>query len=122
MDAPAPFTHATPSPCRLAWTGGSDLPPEWRYSAGTSAVDRAGFHALVRAAGLPIAELRRMGFKDSELAEGLADVPVERAARLLGRIAWDAIWGAAGDCWHDASGQQMVALSLGLKAVRAWFT
>lgn len=134
-DAPAPFTTDTPSACRAAWTGGVGLPPQWRYYLGIDAVDTAGFHALVRAAGLPEAELLHMGFTAQELRGDTGSyVWRERAVQLLGRIAWDSEYGD-GECraWNSTRAKDPGGLPaclivdrravtrLGTAVVEAWF-
>jgi len=119
--APRPFTTATPSACKRAWTGGVGLPPLWERYRGIEAVDTAGFHALLRAAGLPEAELRHMGVRPHELA--FSDVTyLERAEEVLGRIAWDAEYGAAGRRFGDSPFDAGLAVILGRAVVRAWFS
>ena len=82
-----------------AWVGGVRRKPTWRRVRG--GLDRAGFHALLRAAQLPLTELRHMGADDEMLARTGAYVEESGAILLLGRIAWDSELGELGLPWAE---------------------
>ena len=102
-----------------AWYGGVRRKPTWQRRPGL--IDRAGFHALLRAAQLPIAELRHMGASDEMLAKGTW-VEESGAIMLLGRIAWDASWGIEGSVWTDSPLHRAHAAGMGRKIIEEFFT
>lgn len=111
MTAPAPF-DALREPDPEGWRGGRKAPPAWRRNA-TGEVDAAGFHALLRSAGLPRAELLHMGCPAWALdRSGPLWIPLMTAAPLLGKIVLD---------YHEReplSGQEYLE---GCRVLMAWF-
>ncbi len=108
------------STCPAAWHGGLRTEPLWARWGRLRCIDRAGYHALLRAAGLPYAELRRMaGDGSAYLSERGTLVPLEAAELLLGRIAWDHWYGERGIAFHEDA--VPTADAMGADQVRAWF-
>lgn len=107
--------------CRLAWRGGSRIAPSWCYWQLIAAVDGVGFHALVRAAGLPRAELIHMGATPELLSSSSRPVTIEHAAPLLGRIELDREYDSTGGHYADIQHEQAYALQLGLSVIARHF-
>jgi hypothetical protein len=103
-----------------AWTAGVfslELPP---WSRSDSNLARHGVHWLLRAARLPEAELLHMGATRAMLsAEATTPLAVRWVAPLLGRIAWDARYGEAGNVY--CSEDKPSVLRMGHDIIEAWF-
>ena len=94
------------------------MPSGWMRKGGC--VSTGGLLVLLESAVLPKAELLHMGATASLLGHRPAPLtPVEVAAYLLGRIAWDAAYGTQGSA-YDASDQYDV-MKLGHDAIHGWF-
>lgn len=117
MPSLAPFDDLTESPCRLAWHGGLRRAPTWARDPELLLLDTAGVHVLLRAAGLPRAELLHMGWREWALsASAPATISERLVAPLLGRAVLD-------DCtfapWSDALLRH--ATGLGHKVLERYF-
>lgn len=114
---PAPFSRPLPTPVD-GWRGGLRGRVTWRRWPG--AVDTSGLHALLRASGLPREELLHMGCPPHLLRSGAPSItPIDEAAAILGRIAWDALYGTHGDVWCRAD--EHAGQRLGVLVIREWF-
>lgn len=88
------------------------MPSGWMRKGGC--VSTGGLLVLLESAVLPKAELLHMGATASLLGHHPASLtPVEVAAALLGRVAWDACDGACGCVWRGSSAQAAGAEALG---------
>lgn len=116
-----PFDDLTESLCPLAWHGGLRRPPTWARDPELLLLDTASVHVLLRAAGLPRAELMFMGWGDWALsASAPATISERLVAPLLGRIVLDASMGSAiGLAWSDA--QFSVATAAGQRVLERYF-
>lgn len=106
-----------------AWVGGARRKPTWRRANGQ--LDRAGFHALLRAAQLPLTELAHMGAEPGEagiLARKGQWVEESEAIMLLGRIVWDITYGSVGAVWESGAHQFQCAEHLGHTVVMEFFS
>lgn len=112
-----------PSTDQFAWLGGVWSTPVWRRWLAIDSVDRAGFHAILRWAGLPEAELRFMSLGYSTaLSERGSLVPCEAAAYLLGRIAWDMVYGdRCGTAFDGSAEQTSLVYAMGRQVLDRWF-
>lgn len=116
---PHPLDYRTP-PC--AWQGGFHRPPTWVRVRFNGALDAAGVHLLLRASGLPRAELLHMGAPAWLLDPGcLPYVPEEIVLPLLGRIVWDATFGEEGCVWTECSVDRHAAVHHGRVVIKRWF-
>lgn len=103
----------TPS-CPAAWRGGKRGPPSFcRYEGAW--ITRSGVHALLRAAGLPRAELLHMGATRELLANSGAPLDAAKAAPLLGRIVAD----SAAHYGHETPG---TCAEIGAAVIEEWFS
>jgi hypothetical protein len=130
LTTPSQCRALAESSCPAAWHGGVRTRPTFRRHpnlppAMAPALDAAGVHALLRAAGLPEAELRHMGAGRAVLEPETPWIAERLALELLGRIAFDAEaaiggvgWGYA---WLGDGAQRARAAQLGAQAVRRWF-
>lgn len=100
-----------------AWVGGVRRRATWRRRG--KYLDCAGFHKLLRAAQLPRPELEHMA-GGLALLERADWVPEKAATWMLGRIAWDARWGAQGESW-TRSEWDYLTLALGAAVVAEFF-
>lgn len=116
---PPPFAPPLPAPPRCGWRGGLRCAPTWYQSPSLDFIATSGLHALLRASGLPREELLHMGAPHwllSSSAPGLTRS--EAAAKLLGRIVWDRIFGEAGQAFGD---QHALIRLLGRGVIAEWF-
>lgn len=119
----APFDQLDRTRIDDAWVGGVRRAPTWHRSVNGD-LDRAGFHALVRSAQLPLAELVHMGaiLEPGELLDRSGGwVDAADAALLLRRIAWDAVHGNAGEIWVGAPNQRHEADKLAADLIAEMF-
>lgn len=127
-----PFRRAY---CPAAWGAEGFLLPVAGFCLSSGLLDSASVRALLERTQLPRAELRYMGVPDWLLtpADPLRWVPLELAVQVLGRIAWDALHGDAGDTWCGPDRtpgsfpaafvrDQRECLRLGEAVIREYFT
>lgn len=109
-----PFVSPLQKPtCPVAWRGGKRGPPS--FSRLGDMVSRSGVHELIRAAGLPRAELLHMGATVELLANSSWPLAVADVAPLLGRIAAD----SGAHYGHDTPG---TCSEIGAAIIEEWFT
>lgn len=88
--------------------------PLWTAKT-TGFVETAGYHELLRRAGLPRAELLHMGASAHSLSVPAQWTPRAEAACVLGRAAWDARYGEQGQVFQASDTTE--AMSLGLQVI-----
>ncbi len=88
------FVRPLPPPAEGGWRGGLTRPAKWTLQG--DMVDRAAFHALLRASGLPREELLALGCTAAELGQGRA-LPASRVARLLGAAVMEILHPEVGE-------------------------
>lgn len=113
-----PFTQPLrTSTCKAAWRGGKRGPASW---ASTPAwLSRSGVHTLLRAAGLPRAELLHMGATDEMLRPASEPLRFADVVPLLGRIVWD-VYMHNGEETEPISDR--LACELGAAVIEEWFS
>jgi hypothetical protein len=115
-----PFTRPLPTPtCPMAWSDGHWDATWWRA---TNTIDRGGVHALLRAAGLPEAELLHMGASRAMLRPGSDPLPMKWVAPLLGRIVLDRQFDQHGGRFQSNCGSRVQVKLLGMQVIEEWFT
>lgn len=95
--------------------------PLWLTLRGTGMVETAGYHELLRRAGLPRAELLHMGASAHSLSVPAQWTPREEATCVLGRIAWDARYGEQGMVFQGHEDEETEVLRLGIVVVQENF-
>jgi hypothetical protein len=103
----------------MAWSDGQRDGTWWRA---INTIDRGGVHALLRAAGLPEAELLHMGASRAMLRPGSDPLPMKWVAPLLGRIVLDRQFDEHGGHFQSNCGSRVQVKLLGMQVIEEWFT
>jgi hypothetical protein len=103
----------------MAWSDGQRDGTWWRA---INTIDRGGVHALLRAAGLPEAELLHMGASRAMLRPGSDPLPMKWVAPLLGRIVLDRQFDQHGGRFQSNCGSRVQVKLLGMQVIEEWFT